>query len=239
MRGFAVRRRARGASAIAQGSRSRIGEVSAEDVSGTVVGVELGKVFLKNSTDDQYAVEVYDKFSNVEVTGKAKFEYLRPGVFVRFTVAEKDKKGNATGEISGLTVCSPDDLPAGVESDDLEGVSGPWLVTGLIKQIAKTGKATVAAGQTAIKIQFPEDIDIAIASRDYGLAQEGDTVTVNGHEIVAPDAKTPGRFVAVKLDIQLVEPAGIPPKKGKKPAKPAKTPKGKPEKPKDPFNQSE
>ena len=222
-----------------KGAETELAKYPPRDISATVVSVEPGKLLMKNSSGEQYAVEVYDKFSNIEVTGKAKFEFLRAGVFVRFTVAELDKKGNASGDISGLTVCSADDLPSSVESDDLEGTKGPWLVTGQIKQIAKTGKASVAAGTMTVKLQFPVDIDIEIACREYSLAQEGDTATVNGHEVLAPDAKTPGRFVAVKLDIQLVEPIGAPPKKAKKPGKPAKTPKGKPEKPKDPFNQGE
>ncbi|MGE0606494.1 MAG: hypothetical protein AB7O62_05145 [Pirellulales bacterium] len=210
------------------------------DVSGTVVGVEPGQVMIKSTSGSDYVIGAFDNFGTIEVTGKAKFEFLRPGVFITFTVAELDKKGNATGDITGLTVYTPEEgLEPSVESDDLEGVSGPWLIRGQIKAINKTGKATVFAGKGSVKVQFPEDAEIEIACRDYSLAQEGDSVTVNGHEVSGPAENKPGKIVAVKLEIQLAEPAGLPAKKGKRPSKPSRKSKEKPDAPKDPFNQGD
>lgn len=228
---------------LPKGAEAELAKFVPATVKAKVIEVEPGKVVMESATGDKYEVQIYDNYAETEVTGTAKFEFLRTGVPIRFTIAELDKKGNATGNLSDLTVFTPsDDFPPGVQSDDLEGKGGPWLVQGQIKNITKAGKATVAAGKTQVKVQFEESAEIKIACRDYMMAQEGDDIEVNGHVIEPPltnDGKTTsGKMVAKVVEIKLAQPAGVPPKKtAKKPTKPAK---GKPDKKKpDPFNQGD
>lgn len=234
---------------LPKGAEAELAKFVPATVKAKVSEVEPGKIIMESSTGDKYEVQVYDNYAEVEVTGTAKFEYLRTGVQVRFTIAEVDKKGNASGAMTDLTIYThSDDFPPGVQSDDLEGKGGPWLVQGQIKTITKTGKATIAAGKTQVKVQFEESAEIKIACRDYAMAGDGDDIEVNGHIIEPPltngGKTTSGQMVAKVVEIKLAQPAGVPPKKtAKKPTKPGKgKPEkgGKPDKKKpDPFNQGD
>jgi hypothetical protein len=196
---------------ISDADKAQVMQLMLVNVSGKVAGVQAGKVFVTTSADEQYIIHVFENMANVGVTGTAQLDYLKPGVFVRFTVPEIDKKGNATGELTDFSIYTPsEDIRPSVLSDDVTGEKGPWLVSGRIQSITKKGKATIDCGTAKIKVQFPESPEIKVEVRDYSLAQEGDEVLVTGF-LAKPPKDMQGEaqvaeVVGETVEINLAEP---------------------------------
>jgi hypothetical protein len=181
------------------------------NVSGKVAGVQGPQIALKTAANEEYIVHLFSNVSTLAVTGTAKRDALKPGVFVRFTVAEIDKKGNASGDITDLSIFTPSpDIIQAVLSDDVTGEKGPYLVTGRVTSMPKKGRGTILAGDKKVKVEFPEDLEIKVEVRDHTIAQVGDDILVTGFLAKPPlnmqnQAQT-AEVVGETVEIKLLEP---------------------------------
>ena len=193
----------------AQDAQAALAALQMHDVVGTIAGVTPGALQVLSQTNQPYIVQVVPKVSKTTVTGTAKADYLRPGVFIRFT-AELDKRGTAKGDLSDLAVFTPNEiLQPGVLNDNPSSETGPFVVSGQITANRK-GKVTIRAGKTTVKAQIKDDAEIKVEVEDYGIAKQGDAVSVKGRLVKMGAAGPPVQptfIVGEEIKITLAEPA--------------------------------
>jgi hypothetical protein len=106
------------APADAQGRRNAMQpQTEPADIKGTVEGVMRGRIGLLDGTKQPWIVAVPNN-AKVHVTGTAKADFLRPGIFVEFK-GEIDNRGTVKEKVAELTIVTPtQEKPIGVFPDD-------------------------------------------------------------------------------------------------------------------------
>jgi hypothetical protein len=204
---------------------------------GTIQAVTRGRIQM--ATDATEAAKSWtvmiDPKTVVHVTGSAEPDFLRAGLFVRFT-AELDKSAVAKEKVQQLTIFSPSpanqpgvwpggEAPSGdkpaeggsrrgggaargaVASKALE--AGVYTVAGRITGFRK-GRLMVNAGRSTVRADVAEDAKIDVDFADYLAAKPGDKISVTKGMILPA---RPGLAQAQELSIQLSEPLALPKKK--------------------------
>jgi len=222
---------------------------------GTVQAVKFGAIQMLTNTNQTWIVFV-DQKSKISVTGTAEADFLRPGLFVQFSV-ELDKRGKAQAPVSKLTIFTPTEqaqigiwpvgsVPVPGAADNPFGagaanpqprskgpVAGEYAVHGRITSVRKD-KYTVYAGRGAVQIELADIPQINVDFADYSVVQKGDAITVSRGQF--PQGMM-GRAKASELSIVLSDPLTGPRKKKPVRTKPPEQPEGpegpddKPEKP--------
>ena len=228
--------------AIAQAPRGRgAPNVAIKPTRHTVEGSleDMRPGMLQVATNEGKWLVRIDPKSQVMVTGTADFDYLRPGLIIRFE-AELDNKLRAAhdAELKELTIFTPkapSDLgiasaQGGFAPEPDEGAkkektpppqSGSAIIGGKITAI-KNRQLTVAAGGHKIKINVADDAKIGVEVSSYSIASRGDKVIAEG------SYTKQGQLVADRgVTIALQNPLQAPSKRGRAPV--AKTGKDEPD----------
>ncbi len=176
---------------------------------GSIVGVRPGLIQCTDEKGKPYMIKLDpERTKRVVVSGTAEPEFLRAGVFVRFT-ALLDKRGKPTEPVAEMTIFDPrDGFAMGVFPDDPTDRNGPYLVAGQIREM-KRGKVTLAAGNYKVQFELAESPQIGIEVSDYSLARRGDSIQVTG--IGRPER--PQELIGTIVEIQLIQPLTGPQKK--------------------------
>jgi hypothetical protein len=157
-----------------------------QSLTGTVVAVAQGELLAKGADGTNYHIVLVDTVSEVQVSGTAKVDYLKSGMFLRFSVPDMDKRGNAKGDLSDLALFEPSEAtPPQLLA---EGEDGPYFVAGRITKVDKRGKTTLMAGDSKVTVMLPLDSEITVLVGDYSLAKEGDEISVVGRLVPNPMA---------------------------------------------------
>lgn len=200
--------------------RARLAEMPAAALTGNVVAVQRGGIRLKTASGETHDVQVIEQLTVVYVTGTATRDFLKAGLFVRFTAEKIDRKGTASGAITEVALFTPTETVQPGVATDSEDNMGPWYVAGQIKSITKRGRAVVVAGEDTVKVDIPEDATIVLETADYSIVQEGDAISVVGRTVKLPMGDEDiGQNVAEQVEVTLAKPATG----GKKPRKPRQT----------------
>ncbi len=220
---------------------------------GTIEAITRGKVQILTNTDQQWLVEIVPK-AEIEVTGTAKVDFLRPGMFVKLT-ADFDKRGKAAEPVSRLIIFTPSEentlgvwpegaAPSGDAEDQFggEAAAAPvannrrdqgasrYTVHGRLTGNRK-GKLTVNARVATVQFELAEEPTIDVEIADYSFAKKGDKISITRGRMYAGRM---GFARATKLTIELAEPLTLEKKKPtrrKKPTSKRSAKKPKKEKP--------
>lgn len=195
------------------------GDLPIAELKGKVKGVKLAGpgvavVEMTDADDKTYYIKVEPKKTKVKVEGTALVSFLRPGMHVRLTAfllrnAVKDP-------VSQLQLFAPEDgYQVGIFKDDPTDNKADSLIAGQVKSVK--GKIMMLnAGGKQVKVTLAEDAQIELTIGDITLARPGDTITVLGRVVQAPD-----QILGMEVDVELVEPlAGAEPAKKGRAAKP-------------------
>ena len=234
------------AEAQRQGPKPKMARFAAQ---GVVQAVRPGAIQLLTNTNQTWIVFV-DPKAKISVTGTAEADFLKPGLFVQFSV-ELDKRGKAQAPVGELTIFTPseqaqigiwpvDSVPEDEDEDDAQNrfgagaanprprpkrskgtVAGRYAVNGRITGIRK-GAYTVFAGRGSVQIELTDKPQIKVDFADYTVAKKGDAITVSRGQ--RPQGVM-GRAKATALEIVLSEPLTGPRKKKPVRAKPSVDPK--------------
>ena len=176
-------------SALGQGRASRGGTLVSAAANLITISSEGKVVSLKFKADQNV----------VTVTGKLSPEQLQAGMIVRFTGTLKGAR--IDGEISDVKVfTAADGYQLGILQD---APDQPATITGTLQSF-KNGTLTVSAGRKKITGKLAEGAAIVLETRDYSLAQRGNSVTFEGR--AAPN--DPTTINAKKIVITLGNTAG-------------------------------
>jgi len=174
------------------------------EATGTIAGVGRGQIQMITVTQQKWLVAVSPQ-AIVHVKGTAEPDFLRPGMFVRFTAA-LDKKGKAQEPVSELTIYTPSaemgigvwpegmavgDVGAeepppppnpfggafGVGTPAVPRDTGRYLVAGRMTGQRK-GKLIVNFGRGTTEIELAENAGIKVDFADYTVAKQGDSISV-------------------------------------------------------------
>jgi len=171
---------------------------------GTIAGVGRGQIQIVTVTQQKWLVAVSPQ-ALVHVTGTAEPDFLRPGMFIRFTAA-LDKKGKGQEPVSELTIFTPSaemgigvwpegmavgdvgaEQPAqppnpfggafGVGTPAAPPDTGRYMVAGrFVKE--RNGKLLVHFGRGTAEIELAENPAIKVDVADYTVAKQGDSISV-------------------------------------------------------------
>lgn len=189
---------------------------------GTVTALKPGPdnsgVFeIKASDKKTYFVKVEPKKTKIKVAGTALPNFLKPGLFVRFTAF---LTRNAVKEpVSSMQLFIPEEgYQTGVFKDNPEDKKSDSLVAAQIKSIKNGKLMMLSVGNQQIKVTLADECEIEVEVSDFTLARPGDKIEVKGRVVEEPD-----QVAANDVDITLVEPLSAPEDdKKKKPARAAK-----------------
>ena len=227
------------AEAQPRGAKPKMARFAAQ---GAVQAVGPGAIQILTNTNQTWIVFV-DPKAKISVTGTAEADFLRPGLFLQFSV-ELDKRGKARAPVGELTIFTPseqaqigiwpvDSVPEnGEDAQNRFGagaanqrpqskrskgtVAGQYAVHGRITGIRK-GAYTVFAGRGTVQIELTDEPQIKVDFADYTVAKKGDAITVSRGQ--RPENMM-GRAKATALEIVLSEPLTGPRKKKPARAKP-------------------
>ena len=170
----------------------------------------------KRQRDKQTKRYVFKGGTDVQVTGTAEPNFLRSGMYVRFS-AGFDAKGKSSDVIDLLTIFSPNESrkvgifrEGFVEGEKEADATTQYLVAGQLASFKK-GKMIVVVGGRRVQIAVAEDIKIKINVSDASLARKGDKIEVRGYYF--QKGAVFGEIVAIELSKPLVGAT----KKSKKP----------------------
>ena len=212
---------------------------------GTVRAVmPRGIQMLTDST--QNWMVIIDPKTVIHVTGTAEADFLRAGIFIRFT-AEVDNRGMAKEKLKQLTIFTPSqqnfpgiwpegqdpagDKPAegkrrfgtgigGVPSNGRAAgkapTSGVYSIAGQITRCRKD-RLTVNAVRAAVRVQLAKDPKIDVDFADYSVAKPGDRISVTKGKMFAGRI---GLAQAQELTIKLSRPLSLAKKKPVRPKPP-------------------
>lgn len=224
--------------------RGRNPEMDPFAAEGTVQAVIPGRIQIQTLTDQTWVVFV-DPTTKVHVTGTAEADFLRRGMFIKFS-AQVDKRGNVQSPIAELTIFTPsEENPVGIWPAGVGPAVGPggnnfgagmgpappntkgpetgfYTVGGQITSERK-GKLTVNAGRGVVLIELSKKPTIGVDFADYSVARQGDKISVTRGKMFRG---RPGLAQAQELTVVMAQPLTGPRKKPPKPKPiPARPPK--------------
>lgn len=182
------------------------------NLKGHITALRPGMIGWTEDGETPMFVKLTDK-TQVVVLGTAEPNFLRPGMFVRFSAAEITNRGMIEAPVDKLTIFSPrDGYSIGVfsDSDDPTDESGPVLVAGQLRGL-RNGKFILLVGNQQVRGELSEDVEIKVEVSDYGLAYSGDEITVTGLGFQRD------KIEAERIEIKLAETLGE--KQEKRPAR--------------------
>ncbi len=197
--------------------------------SGTVQQIRAGLLQVASSNQESYVVKVEPRRTKVQCTGTAEPDFLRTGLYVRFS-GEFDNRGTSKGDVSELTIVTLSDTvrpgvmadaPAGGLDDQAnkkkgkaKAEGGKYVVVGQIRGV-KNEQLTVSAPgvATLLKVTLAPTAKINVDAGDVTLAQQGDEVDVQGHLIQPGQNGQPAQVAASEITIKLAKPLSAPSKK--------------------------
>ncbi len=197
---------------------------------GTIEAIAQGKVQILTNTDQQWLVEIVPQ-ADIKVTGTAKVDFLRPGMFVKLT-ADFDKRGKAAEPVGRLILFTPsqqemigawpegaapsDDAEAPAANNRRDQGAGRYTIHGRLTGNRK-GKWTVNAGAVTVEFKLAEEPTIDVEIADYSFAKKGDKISIKRGKMFAGRM---GLAQASKLEIELAEPLTLAKKKSRRSRKP-------------------
>ncbi len=200
---------------------------------GTVQAVGPGRIQMLTNSNQNWMIFI-DPKATVHVMGTAKADFLRVGMFIRFSVA-LDKRGKAQGKVGDLMIFTPtpqnfvgawpeaagagppDPAGDGGEAGDRPPVqSSNYTIAGQIRG-SRRGKITVNYGQGMVDIELDENPSIKVDFADYTVARQGNKISVKRGKMYPG---RPGMAQATELTIMLSDPLTLNPPKPKRPARP-------------------
>ena len=147
---------------------------------GQVVGIRPGMIQWTDDAGEPMYVKLTPQ-TQIQVMGTADPDFLRPGLFVRFSASLNDR-GEVGGEVAELTIFTPrDGYSVGIfsDSDDPTATDGQSFVAGQLKTL-RNSKFVVAVGNQQVRGELATEPKVKLALADYSLAQPGDQITVTG-----------------------------------------------------------
>ncbi|HUT12090.1 MAG TPA: hypothetical protein VMY42_16430 [Thermoguttaceae bacterium] len=215
---------------------------------GVVQAIAQGKIQILTNSNQNWLIFL-DQKTVIHVTGTAELDFLRPGLFVRFSTA-LDKRGNAQGQVGELTIFtpSPEQFPGiwpeggmgGNPENPAEGGAAGggfgsgfgnsggglgaanaavYTIAGQIQGFRKD-QMTVNYGRGSVQVELAENVSIKVDFADYSVAKKGDRISIKKGKMF------PGRMgfaQAAELTIELSDPLTFGTKKPVRPTPPPKT----------------
>jgi len=211
---------------------------------GVIQAIAQGRIQILTNSNQNWLIFLDEK-TVMHVTGTAEADFLRPGLFVRFSTA-LDKRGNAQGQVGQLTIFTPSrqQFPGvwpeggmgGNPQNPAEGggfgrgfgdaggglgaaSASVYTVAGQIQGIRKN-RMTVNYGRGLVQVELAENVAIKVDFADYSVAKKGDRISVKKGKMI------PGRMGfarASELTIELSDPLTFGTKKPVRPTPPPKT----------------
>ncbi len=191
--------------------------------SGTFKGWSRGILLVTSDQGDQFRVKAPTRTDYVKFIGSARPSWLQRGMFVTF-VGKFDKKGNAVARVSALEVFTPSkETKIGAFRDSGLGGSAKNLfssddepkkpvpkgasfkITGRVVA-AKSGKLTVQAGRTSVKVELSDNANVSVNVNGWQFMREGDKVSIEGSFL--PQQRRD--IIATRLTISAAEKLGAP-----------------------------
>jgi hypothetical protein len=185
------------------------------DFSGTIEAVAVGRIQVLSDSNQLWIIAVTQK-TNVQVTGEASADILRPGMFVQLR-ADVDKRGVAADKIGELTIFTPSQqkAPGVIHQPGGEGLNPDGFPAG---KAAAGGSSTVRGKITSYKknkLQIQVDKGMVICElsdnpkihldlADYSLARKGDKIKAQCLKM----AGSTGPVQAMQVKIDLAGPTG-------------------------------
>lgn len=216
---------------------------------GTIVAVGPDRIQILTTSNQQWLI-FFDPKAVIHVTGTAEADFLRAGMFIKFT-AEVDKRGRVQGKVGELTIFTPSPEnppgiwpegigpPAGADGDRFGGKAGGngggnggagassiYTVAGQLTG-ARRGKLTVNAGAGVVQFELAESPRIKVDIADFTVAGKGDKISISKGKM---PAGTMGIAQASAVTIELAEPLTlakkrpVPPKKSPPPKRTTRRP---------------
>ena len=213
------------------------------DASGTVQGVS-GLVIQMTIGEDAWLVGLtppkrkYDKEkrqyvseggTELKIEGTATLDFLKRGMFVRYT-ANFNRKGKTDDKVNSLTIFTPNDSqrvgifpenPAIALDPNDAAATAPYLVAGTLVS-AKNGKLSVRVAGRTISAELAEEPVVNLSVSDLRYLAKGAKIDVKGHYFVK------GKAIGETVEVQLVEPLTGTAKKPPAKTPPAKKPAAEP-----------
>ncbi len=205
------------------------------EFTGTVGQVAPGHIEATSPSNETWILHI-PPGANVQVTGAAQPDMLRPGHFVRLT-ATVDKRGRAHDKVNHLTLIEPADrpgrrlgaFPPGQDEageQDVRGMAGMPAGGGDRALFDIRGRITnYRQGYLALEVPAPlfqrplrlevdDSLTVGLDVSDHRLAQPGDAITAKGGQI------GPKVMLANEVSIVLSEPVAEAKKKPPAPGQP-------------------
>jgi len=205
--------------------------------SGTLQDMKGGLLEVASASQGPFLVKIDPRHTKVKCTGTAEKEFLRPGLYVRFS-GDFDNRGAAKGELAELAIVSLSETvrqgvvqnsPAGLAEPPKKKVKyegGNYLVIGQIKGVKNDQlEVTVPGVPSGLKVSLAETAKINVEADDVSLVQQGDEIEVKGNLVQPGQNGQPGQVVAGDVTIKLAKPLSAQSKK--KPSKFLAVPRGK------------
>jgi hypothetical protein len=185
------------------------------DVSGTIEAMTAGRIQILANSGEYWVITLSPK-TNVQFTGEAGADILRPGMFVQLK-AELDKRGVAADKIGELTILTPsqqkapgvfhqpgaeglnpDGFPAGKSS-----AGGSSTVRGKIISYKKN-KLQIQVDRGTVLCELSENPRIHLDLADFSMARKGDKIKAQCLKM----AGATGPVQAMQVKIELAGPMG-------------------------------
>ena len=185
------------------------------DVSGTIAAMAAGRIQMLSDSKENWMIALSPK-TNVQVTGEASADFLRPGMFVQLR-AEVDKRGVAADKVEELTIVTPSQQKApgvfhqpGAEGVNPDGfpagkaaASGSATVRGKIASY-KRNKLQIQVDKGTVLCELSDNPKIHLDLADYSMARQGDKIKVHGLKM----AGAAGSVQAMEVKIEIAGPLG-------------------------------
>ena len=193
--------------------------------SGTITGMRNGVIQIKTADDDIWLVAMPDKATSLEIAGSALPNWVRRGMFVRFS-GYYTAKGKPQGEIRELWLFSPDESTQFGVSKEAEfgqkklfGEGGnkekpktepaaKFLVSGRVASL-KDNKLTVQAGNYPVQAMVSQKPVIHVKTNDWRMISLGDKVEVEAWYYT--QAVKLRQAKATRIKVTPAKPFGTPP----------------------------
>lgn len=184
-------------------------ELKTYRIEGSIVALGPGWIRCADEKGKLYAIKLdREQTQRLVVSGAAEPEFLRPGIFVRFT-ASLDRRGRPSEPVAEMTIFDPrDGFAVGIFADDPKSSDGPYVVAGQILDM-KRGKLTLSAGNRKVQFELAKSPQIQVEVSDYTLARQGDWIRVTG----IGQAQRPQELIGKIVEIELSQPLAGPQKK--------------------------
>lgn len=196
---------------------------------GTVEAISFSPVMIQMVTaTNQRWVFKLAQTTELQVTGMASVEYLRPMMFIEFE-ADLDRRGKSSNPVTEVTIFTPSQqrfpgvFPAGMGGpDEAAGGAAPaakkdpnattrYKVLGRITAM-KNESLTVNASRAVVRVDLAKDAKVKLDVADLSVVQKGDKIKASGSSV------REGFADAKSVTIELAQPLGaaVEKKPGKK-----------------------